>query len=156
MKPIIANADESRIASLLSSKVPLGINLVFYGLELTALAIILMTLLPFAMSGGINTLIMLIRIIQFLGYVVVAASILSLTGKVMCLSAPDEMEGKNAIYGAVSLNLLVILLGVAGLFLSMPPFVSLLSSLLTITAFTCFLLFLLRLGRLLGNEDLER
>ncbi len=81
MKPIIANADESRIASLLSSKVPLGINLVFYGLELTALAIILMTLLPFAMSGnnivtGLKTLLMKNMVIQILLLIMIFANYL--------------------------------------------------------------------------------
>ena len=143
--------DTSQYDSLRLNKVPLGISLVFYGLELTALAIILMIAVPFVLAGNL----MLARQVIFgLSILLIGAGILSFVGKGLCLTAPSEMQGKQAIYLAVVLDVLAILIQVASPFTTVPKMVGNSSNLLAIAAFVCFLLFLQQLARFLHDDEL--
>jgi hypothetical protein len=133
------------------NKVPLGISLVFYGLELTALAIILMFAVPFVVAGN---LALLIQVVFGLSILLVGASILSFVGKALCLTAPSDMQGKTAIYTAVVLDVLGIVIQLASQFTTVPKMVADSSNLLAIAAFVCFLLFLQQLGRYLHDDEL--
>jgi hypothetical protein len=133
------------------NKVPLGISLVFYGLELTALAIILMFAVPFVVAGN---LALLIQVVFGLSILLVGVSILSFVGKALCLTAPSDMQGKTAIYTAVVLDVLGIVIQLASQFTTVPKMVADSSNLLAIAAFVCFLLFLQQLGRYLHDDEL--
>lgn len=143
--------DDSKDDSLQLNKVPLGISLVFYGLELTALAIILMFAVPFVLGGN---LALLIQLLFGLSILLVGASILSFVGKALCLTAPSDMQGKQAIYAAVVLDVLAIGIQLASQFTTVPQLVANSSNLLAIAAFVCFLLFLQQLGRFLHDDEL--
>jgi hypothetical protein len=143
--------DSTQDKLLRLNKVPLGISLVFYGLELTALAIILMFAVPFVVAGN---LALLIQVVFGLSILLVGVSILSFVGKALCLTAPSDMQGKTAIYTAVVLDVLGIVIQLASQFTTVPKMVANSSNLLAIAAFVCFLLFLQQLGRYLHDDEL--
>jgi hypothetical protein len=143
--------DSTQDKLLRLNKVPLGISLVFYGLELTALAIILMFAVPFVVAGN---LALLIQVVFGLSILLVGVSILSFVGKALCLTAPSDMQGKTAIYTAVVLDVLGIVIQLASQFTTVPKMVADSSNLLAIAAFVCFLLFLQQLGRYLHDDEL--
>ena len=143
--------DSSQDDSLQLNKVPLGISLVFYGLELTALAIILMVAVPVVLAGD---LAFLIRLLFGLSILLVGANILSFVGKALCLTAPSNMPGKQAVHAAVVLDVLAIGIQLASQFTTLPNLVTKSSNLLAIAAFVCFLLFLRQLGRFLHDDEL--
>lgn len=156
MKPIYATSENSSAESLTNSKVPAGINLVFYGLELTALALILMFALPFVASYVNIGLLMLIRIIQILIWAVIIGKIMGLIGKGLCLTAPDDMEGRSAIYIAVAMEVGSIVIDLLQAFALLNlPWLNTASSLLIILAFFFFLYFLKNLAVYMGSKELE-
>lgn len=146
------NATRSaQVESLQATQVPLGISLVYYSLALMLLAIIGIFLAPFALSG--NPLLA-VRAIVGLGLLIIVASVLSLVGTGLCLTAPNEMPGKAAIYFAVALNAAAILINVAGHFTTLPRLVVAIPNLLAIAGFVSFLVFLEHVGRFMCNSAL--
>ena len=135
-----------QVKSLQATQVPLGISLVYYSLALMLLAIIGMFLSPFLLSG--NPLLV-VRAIVGLGFV---ASVLSLIGTGLCLTAPGEMPGKKAIYIAVALDAAVILINVASHFTTLPRLIVAIPNLLAIAGFVSFLVFLKHVGGFMGNN----
>ena len=138
-----------QVKSLQATQVPLGISLVYYSLALMLLAIIGMFLSPFLLSG--NPLLV-VRAIVGLGFLVIVASVLSLIGTGLCLTAPDEMPGKKAIYIAVALDAAVILINVASHFTTLPRLIVAIPNLLAIAGFVSFLVFLKHVGGFMGNN----
>ena len=147
------SSDTSQSDVLRLNKVPLGISLVFFGLELTALALILIFIMPLVLGGNPA---LLASALLGLTILFLAAGILSFVGKALCLTAPSDMGGRQAIYLAVLFDALAMSVNVISKFVTLPKLVASSSSLLTIIAFTCFLLFLEDLGRFLHDGDLTR
>lgn len=141
---------KAELESLRSTNVPIGISLIYYALALMLAAIILMVVVPFAMSG--NPL--LVRAIVGLGLLLLVASILSLVGTGLCLTAPQAMPGKAAIYLTVALDVVVVLIHVAGNFTRLPGLIAALPNLLAITGFVSFLVFLKHLSGFVGSGEL--
>jgi hypothetical protein len=79
------------------SPVLVGITLVYIGLVLFLLCVIGVFGLPHVLKD-LNTLF---EILNILGHTAMAACLLSLLGKLLCLAAPSEMRGKWAIFLAV-------------------------------------------------------
>lgn len=141
----------AQVESLQATQVPLGISLVYYSLVLMLLAIIGIFLLPFLLSG--NPLLA-VRAIVGLGVLIIVASVLSLVGTGLCLTAPNEMPGKEAIYFSVALDAAAILINVASYFTTLPRLVVALPNLLGIAGFVSFLVFLWHVGGFIRNNEL--
>lgn len=139
--------------SVRSTKVPLGINLVFYGLQLMVFSIIMMMFLPMFLSGNLQLLISVLFIFSLM---LIAATALSLLGKVLCLSAPNEMLGKTSIYLAVLFDVLAVGLAIALIFTELPPIFDTISNILSIAGLVCFLVFLRALSQYIADENLVR
>lgn len=141
----------AQVESLLATQVPLGISLVYYSLALMLLAIIGIFLSPFLLS--VNPMLA-VRAIIGLGFLILVASVLSLVGTGLCLTAPNEMAGKGAIHLAVALNVAAILICVAGYFTTLPRLIVASPNLLSIAGFVCFLVFLMHVGSFIRNDEL--
>lgn len=128
------------------TKVPLGIDCVYFGFLLS----ILVTLcLSFIGARGNPSLL---RGLYLLG---MGAVILTTTGKLLCLSAPPQMSGKGAIYTAALIDLASLLATVVRLFGLVPKLPAATDNLLSIAGFVCFVVFLQNLGDFLGERDLR-
>jgi hypothetical protein len=141
----------AQVELLQATQVPLGISLVYYSLVLMLLAIIGIFLTPFLLSG--NPLLA-VRAIVGLGFLIIGASVLSLLGTGLCLTAPNEMPGKEFIYFAVALDAAAVLINVASQFTTLPRLIVALPNLLAITGFVCFLVFLKHIGGFMRNSTL--
>lgn len=141
----------AEVESLQATQVPLGITLVYYSLALMLLAIIGIFLAPFALSG--NPLLA-VRAIVGLGFLILLASVLSLVGTGFCLTAPNEMPGKEAIYFAVALDAAAILINVASHFTTLPRLIVAIPNLLAIAGFVSFLVFLKHVGGFMRDNEL--
>lgn len=139
------------LESLRSTNVPIGISLIYCALALMLASIILMFVVPLAMSG--NPLLA-VRAIVGLGVLLLVASILSLVGTGLCLTAPQQMPGKEAIYLTVGLDVVVVLIHVAGNFTRLPVLIAALPNLLAITGFVSFLVFLKHVSGFVGSSEL--
>ncbi|MCX7421320.1 MAG: hypothetical protein NT013_17500 [Planctomycetia bacterium] len=140
-----------QVKSLQATQVPLGISLVYYSLALMLLAIIGMFLSPFLLSGNP---MLAVRAIIGLGFLILLASVLSLVGTGLCLTAPNEMAGKGAIHLAVALNVAAVLICVASQFTTLPRWIVASSNLPAIAGFVCFLVFLMHVGSFIRNDEL--
>ena len=141
----------AQVESLQATQVPLGISLVYYSLALMLLAIIGIFLSSFLLSG--NPLLA-VRAIVGLGFLILLASVLSLVGTGLCLTAPNEMPGKETIYFTIALDVAALLINVASHFTTLPRLIVALPNLLAITGFVCFLVFLKHVGGFLRNNEL--
>ena len=139
----------AQVESLQANQVPLGISLVYYSIALMLLAIIGMFLSPFLLSGNPP---LVVRAIVGLGFLIIVGSVLSLVGTGLCLTAPNEMPGKEAIYFAVAFDAAALLINVASHFTTLPRLIVALPNLLAITGFVCFLVFLKHVGSYMGNN----
>lgn len=143
----------AQVESLQATQVPLGISLVYYSLALMLLAIIGVFLTPFVLSGNP---MLAVRAIAGLGLLIIVASALSLVGTGLCLTAPNEMPGKEAIYFAVGLDAAAILINVASHFTTLPRLIVAMPNLLAIAGFVSFLAFLKHVGGFMRNNELTR
>ena len=84
-----------------------------------------------------------------------AANILTTVGKLMCLTAPSQMSGRWSISLSASIDVLALVMGVAGHFRFLSPFILAASKLIPIIGFLFFLLFLKQLGDFLGERDIS-
>ena len=140
-----------QVKSLQATQVPLGISLVYYSLALMLLAIIGLFVAPMVLSGNP---ILALRAMIGMGFLIIVASILSLLGTALCLTAPNEMPGKGAIYLTCGLDAAAILINVASHFTTLPRLIVASSNLPAIAGFVCFLIFLKHLGGFMCNSDL--
>jgi len=134
-------------------RVPLGIALAFYGLELTALGFLLTLVTPFVGAGNLD---LAMRLIFWVSILLLVASVMSFVGKALCLTMPADMPGKSAVYAAVGLNLLAIAIQAAERFTVLPAPLTQGISLAAIASFVCFLVFLRHLARRLDDATLVR
>lgn len=141
----------AQLESLRATQVPLGISLVYYSLALMLLAIIGIFVAPIALSGN---LVLAVRVIVALGFLIIVGSLLSLIGTGLCLTAPDEMPGKGAIFFACALNAAAVLINVVSHFTTLSRWIVAWPNLLAITGFVCFLMFLKEVAEFMGNSEL--
>lgn len=132
-------------------KVSQGISCVFYGLELSALAVLLGFVVPFAVAGDFA---LAMKLILGLGVLSIAAGLLGLYGKALCIASPSEMRGKEFIYAAVTLDVVAIVIQLASQFTSVPGIITGSTTVLWVAGLACFLLYLARLGRFVHDDEL--
>ncbi len=136
-------------------KVQLGISLVFWGLELMALAILLTLVIPFVIPFmAAKMLPFLMIVIPGLGIMLLIAGLMSMVGKILCLAAPREMEGKGVIYACVAFELAFLLIGLAEKVTIVPAILSGLKGFFPIIGFVLFLIFLRKLAEFIQNREL--
>jgi hypothetical protein len=130
----------------------LGISLVFYGLLLLVAALVLSILSP-VIALIIESPIPILALF-IVPIIIVAARIIGLVGKVLCLAVPDETGGKQIVYVAVILDVCAALINLAGFVVIVPKFLDSISTLLGLTAFVLFLVFLRQLAVFLRDSVL--
>ncbi len=134
------------------TKVPLGVDCVFFGFVLTGLVVLIGFAVGWSMKG--NPL-RVVQIVYFLALGGIAATIITTVGKLLCLTAPPQMSGRGSIVVAVAIDLLSLSITVASLVTVVPPLLRGAVHLLSIAGFVCFIVFLQNLGDLLGERDLR-
>ncbi len=134
------------------TKVPLGVDCVFFGFVLTGLVILMGFAVGWSMKG--NPL-RVVQVAYFLVFGGIAATIITTVGKLLCLTAPPQMSGRGSIFVAVAIDLLSLSITVASLVTAVPPLLRGAVNLLSITGLVCFIVFLQNLGDLLGERDLR-
>lgn len=131
--------------------VPLGLACVYWGFMTTVFAMIFGFVGSLALITNPDLLVVWVMVS---GVVVIGASLATMIGKLMCLTAPARMSGKTFIVIAVLIDLLSVALGIANLVSDMPPSLGAFNSLMSVTGFVCFILFLQQLGRFVRESDI--
>ena len=132
-------------------RVSQGISSVFYGLQLSALAVLGGFVVPFALAGDFA---LAMKVILGLGILSIVAGLLGLYGKALCVASPSEMRGKEFIYAAVIMDVLAIVIQLASQFTSVPRIIAESTTLLWVAGLACFLFYLARLGRFVHDDEL--
>ena len=137
---------------LRKTKVRQGIDCVYFGFLLTMAVMFGAFALDWSFRGNLRVLLPGLLGLLLLGF---AANILTTAGKLMCLTAPPQMSGKWSISLSASIDILALVVGVAGHFKFLSPFVLAASKLIPVIGFLFFLLFLKQLGEFLGERDIS-
>ncbi|MFM9960126.1 MAG: hypothetical protein ACKV2Q_02760 [Planctomycetaceae bacterium] len=137
---------------LRKTKVPLGIDLVYYGFLLFILVVLGAFCVGLTLRGNVQQMT---PILYGLSLVSFAATIVTTAGKLMCLTAPPQMSGKGGLYFAVAIDVLSLLITVANMMKVLPPVLAGAISLLSVAGFVCFVVFLQNLGDFLGERDIR-
>lgn len=142
----------SKPVSIHRTKVPLGIDCVYFG------AVLMLLLVIIAFVVGLSKPVRPPNVnpaVYWLGLGGLAAAVLTTAGKLMCLTAPPNMSGRGSIFVAVAIDLLSLTITVAGLFTAVPVLLRGSVNLLALAGFVCFIRFLQHLGDYIGERDLR-
>lgn len=130
-----------------------GISCVYFGLYLlvaSVLVLILGTGLAGA-SGGIGALTS-VAIIG--GGMMFVGTLLGFAGRIICLDAPDDLPGRNLIFLAVTLDLIVLAIAALS-WVTTPPKIADYSNLMAIASNIIFLFFLKNVAKYLNDKQSE-
>lgn len=143
---------KSKPVSIHRTKVPLGIDCVYFG------AVLMLLLVLIAGAVGLSKPVRppnVNPVVYWLGFGGLAATVLTTAGKLMCLTAPPNMSGRGSIFVAVAIDLLSLSITLAGFFTVVPPLLRGSVNLLALAGFVCFIRFLQHLGDFIGERDLR-
>lgn len=126
-----------------------GINCVYFGFMILSLLMVVIVVSSLLGPVRVARMMPLLSVVGFL------ASILTAAGKMMCLSAPSQMQGKKFIYVAVAIDLLALLLPILGLFVPLPRVLVGATNLFSFAGLICFVLFLKSLGQFIEESDVS-
>ena len=133
-------------------KVARGLGLMYTGIILfiatIILGLILVTILT-AVAGAVG-LVLSLTIAILVG---LAALVMMIAGKLMCLATPEETGAKNLILASVVLDIIGFVISVVGSFTENGA-ASLLGSMIAFAAQVTFLLFLRQLSEFIGETQL--
>lgn len=149
-----AKSGRSKPVPIHQTKVPLGVDCVYFGFLLT----ILLVFIAFAISWsnrGQPLKVVPGVVLLGLSWLGIAATIITTAGKLMCLTAPSNMSGRGSIFVAVAIDLLSLSITVSNFVTVIPPLLRGATNLLSIAGFVCFIVFLQNLGDFLGERDLR-
>ncbi|RLS58209.1 MAG: hypothetical protein DWH91_02825 [Planctomycetota bacterium] len=141
---------------LSETKVPLGIQLVYYGFMLFLFAMFVTFGIAWTFRNtprGIPPISA--PVLYGLGLLYFASSIVTTVGKLMCVTAPPQMSGKGVILAAVAFDLFAQAITVAKLFMVLPPPLVASINLVSVAGMVCFVWFLQHLGRFLKEQDIS-
>lgn len=130
-------------------KVRTGITLVYCGLVLILLTFLATVPLPEAMRGSSGVALLLTGLI-------LAASLMSLAGKVLCLSVPSGSRLAPLIYASIGLEIVSTLVQVGARLSLVPANVAGAGSLGGLVAAALFIVFLWKLAAYIRRPDLVR
>lgn len=137
------------------TKVPLGIDLVYFGFLAYILIVLLTMVLPFTFARNLASIRTLLSILWWLNLATFVTTTVTTIGKLMCLTAPRQMVGRETIFVAVAIDLLPWLTTVASWITVVSPLLKSAINVVSVAGFVCFLLFLRYLGDFLGERDLR-
>ena len=121
----------------------IGITFVYIGLVLIVLSIFAV---PLAAVLRATWLLLLVPAL------VVASSLLSMIGRILCLSVPKEVGASGLIYAAVALDVSSLFAAVSRMIPGLPNF-SGFSGLLSLAAMVFFLIFLKKLAVFINDSE---
>ena len=119
-----------------------GITFVYIGLVLFVLAIIALV------YAGLNPVPLRLAVPLLL----VASSLLSMIGRILCLSVPKEVGASGLIYAAVALDVSSLFAAVSRMIPGLPNF-SGFTGLLSVAAMVFFLIFLKKLAVFINDSE---
>lgn len=122
---------------------PMGITFVYIGLVLIVLSIFAV---PLAAVLRATWLLLLFPAL------VVASSLLSMIGRIICLSVPKEVGASGLIYAAVALDVSSLFAAVSRMIPGLPNF-SGFTGLLSLAAMVFFLIFLKKLAVFINDSE---
>jgi hypothetical protein len=140
------------------TKVPLGIDLVYFGFLAYILIVLLTMVLPLTFAWNLanrDNIRTLLSILWWLNLATFVTTTVTTVGKLMCLTAPRQMIGRETIFVAVAIDLLPWLTTVASWITVVSPLLKSAINVVSVAGFVCFLLFLRYLGDFLGERDLR-
>lgn len=137
---------------LRKTKVPLGIDFVFFGFLFYILVILIVVAVSWSNRGDPRKVGPILYWLTLSGF---AATIVTTVGKLLCLTAPPQMSGKGTIYGAVGIDVLSISITIASLVTTLPALLTSAINLLSVAGFVGFILFLQQLGDFMCERDLR-
>lgn len=150
-KPAKGKSGKSSVP-LRKTKVPIGVDCVYFGFMLTILLIILSVAVGISLRGDV---VKMAPMLVGLGLGVIGAGILTTVGKLLCLTAPPQMSGRGGIFAAVAIDVLTITVTIAKIVSKLPPWVDGAVNLLSVAGFVCFILFLRNLGDFMRERDIS-
>ena len=151
-KSSASSSGKSKSVPIRRTKVPLGVDCVFFGFVLTVLAVLIGVAVSWSMK---RDPLKVVQIVYFLSLAGAAATLLTTVGKLLCLTAPPQMSGRGSIFVAVAIDVLSLSITVASMVTAVPPLLKGAVNLLSIAGLVCFIVFLQNLGDLLGERDLR-
>lgn len=134
------------------TKVPLGIDCVFFGFLATILVVLIVFAVTWSSRGNPVKVVPVLFWMSLVGF---AATVVTTVGKLLCLTAPPQMPGKGTIYVAVAIDVLALSITMASFVATVPALLTSAINLLSIAGFVSFILFLQNLGDFLGERDLR-
>lgn len=134
------------------TKVPLGIDCVFFGFLATILVVLIVFAVAWSSRGNPVKVVPVLFWMSLVGF---AATVVTTVGKLLCLTAPPQMSGKGTIYVAVAIDVLALSITMASFVTTVPALLTSAVNLLSIAGFVSFILFLQNLGDFLGERDLR-
>lgn len=141
-----SSTSKSKSVPIGRTKVPLGIDCVYFGFLLKVL--VSLCVASFGPKGNPS----LLFTFYWLGF---GAVILTTVGQLLCLTAPPQMSGKGVIYVAALIDLSSLIATLAKLFGALPRAAAAVDNLLWVIGMICFIMFLQSLGDFLGERDLR-
>lgn len=138
-------------ATLGRSLVPLGLNCIYWSFMTTVLIMISVFVVAFFSGRQLWFLLPFVMVMRVLA---LGAGLVTMIGKLMCLTAPARMSGKPFIVIAALIDLLAFSLGIANLITDLPRPLAAGIGLISVAGFVCFILFLQQLGRHLRESDI--
>lgn len=147
-----SSSGKSKPVPMRRTKVPLGIDCVFFGFVASVLVILIVFAVTWSSRGNPVNLIPLLYGLSLVGF---AATVVTTVGKLLCLTAPSNMSGRGSIFAAVAIDVLSLSITVASQVTVVPPLLRGAVNLLTLAGFVCFIVFLQNLGDFLGERDLR-
>ena len=137
---------------LRKTKVPLGMECVFFGFLFYILVILIVFAVSWVNRSDPRKVGPILYWLTLSGF---AATIVTTVGKLMCLTAPPQMSGKGTVYAAVAIDILSSSITIASLVRTLPALLTSAVNLLSVAGFVCFILFLQQLGDFMGERDLR-
>lgn len=142
----------SRSVRVSQTRLLTGINLVYIGFVMFVLVIL---------GGAISGFFAPLRGLQSVALgrmplvtiACILAGIVTAVGKLLCLTAPPQMTGKNFIIAAVSLDGVAFLLPILSLFVPLLRLFAMGANLISLAGFVCFVLFLKCVGQFVNEPD---
>lgn len=133
----------SRQSSSLDS-VQRGITFLYIGVLLSVAAVV--SIVPVMLMEATPLLIVCVLLL-------IASSLLSMIGRILCLTVPKQVGATALIYFAVGFDVTALLASVSGMILGMPN-LSGISGLLSVLGTVLFVIFLRKLAAYIKSDDL--
>ena len=136
---------------LKQTKVPRGISFLYYSLALTILSVIILIITHFAGS-------LVFLFVGVIGTIIasVVAQVMAIVGKLLCLTAPERMTGKETIYISVMFDLISIIIAYFQGIGAFSRNGAGLQTIISAIAYVSFLIFLKQVAEFINKNNLAK